>query len=83
MSKYVLRWRGRHLWNPSNFGVSAMLYLYFPPRSLPSASQWGNSLWPMAVVWCLGSLIIFRLRRFQICLTYRGGILRVDLGKDA
>src|SRR5690349_20034115 len=21
-SKYVLRWRGRHLWNPSNFGIS-------------------------------------------------------------
>src|SRR5262245_9755980 len=23
VSKYVLRFRGRHLWNPSNFGVSA------------------------------------------------------------
>ena len=27
-SKYVLRWNNRHLWNPSNFGVSAMLFLY-------------------------------------------------------
>ena len=26
-SKYVLRVNGRHLWNPSNFGVSAMLFL--------------------------------------------------------
>ena len=26
-SKYVLRVRDRHLWNPSNFGVSAMLFL--------------------------------------------------------
>jgi Na+-translocating ferredoxin:NAD+ oxidoreductase RnfD subunit len=69
MSKYVLRWRGRHLWNPSNFGVSAMLYLY--PAAVASLSiQWGNSLWPMAVVWCLGSIIIVRLKRFHICLTY-------------
>jgi enediyne biosynthesis protein E5 len=69
MSKYVLRWRGRHLWNPSNFGVSAMLYLY--PAAVASLSiQWGNSLWPMVVVWCLGSLIIVRLKRFHICLTY-------------
>jgi enediyne biosynthesis protein E5 len=26
-SKYVIRWRGRHLWNPSNFAISAMLLL--------------------------------------------------------
>jgi enediyne biosynthesis protein E5 len=69
MSKYVLRWRGKHLWNPSNFGVSAMLYLY--PAAVASLSiQWGNSLWPMLVVWCLGSIIISRLKRFHICLTY-------------
>ena len=68
-SKYVLRWRGRHLWNPSNFGVSAMLFLY--PAAVASLSiQWGNNLWPMAVVWVLGSLIISRLGRFHICLTY-------------
>lgn len=69
MSKYVLRWRGAHLWNPSNFGVSAMLFLY--PAAVASLSiQWGNSLWPMAIVWCLGSIIIVRLKRFHICLTY-------------
>ena len=26
-SKYVLRVKGRHIWNPSNFGISAMLFL--------------------------------------------------------
>jgi Na+-transporting NADH:ubiquinone oxidoreductase subunit NqrB len=69
MSKYVLRWRGRHLWNPSNFGVSAMLFLY--PAAVASLSiQWGNSLWPMAIIWTLGSIIIWRLKRFHISLTY-------------
>lgn len=68
-SKYVLRWNNRHLWNPSNFGVSAMLFLY--PAAVASLSiQWGNFLWPMIMVWGLGSLIIGRLNRFHICLTY-------------
>ncbi len=68
-SKYVLRWKDRHLWNPSNFGVSAMLFLY--PAEVASLSiQWGNFLWPMMVVWGLGSLIIARLKRFHICATY-------------
>lgn len=68
-SKYVLRWNNRHLWNPSNFGVSATLFLY--SGSVASLSiQWGNFVWPMVVVWCLGAVIIGRLKRFHICLTY-------------
>jgi Na+-translocating ferredoxin:NAD+ oxidoreductase RnfD subunit len=68
-SKYAIRWRGRHLWNPSNLGVSAMLFL--APASVASLSvQWGNAVWPMLVIWVLGSLIIWRLRRFHICATY-------------
>jgi len=27
LSKYVLRLKGRHIWNPTNFGVSAMVLL--------------------------------------------------------
>ncbi len=74
LSKYVLRWRDRHLWNPSNFGVSAMLFLH--PTAVATLSiQWGNSLWPMLIIWCLGSIIIMRLRRFHICLTYVASFL--------
>lgn len=68
-SKYVLRVKGRHLWNPSNFGISVMLLL--APQALATLSvQWGNSLWPMVVVWTLGSIIVWRLRRLHICVTY-------------
>jgi Na+-translocating ferredoxin:NAD+ oxidoreductase RnfD subunit len=68
-SKYVLRVNGRHLWNPSNFGICAMLFL--AGDSVASLSiQWGNYLWPMLVIWVLGSLIIWRLRRFHITATY-------------
>src|SRR4029077_21215489 len=51
-SKYVLRWRGRHLWNPSNFAICAMLLL--APEYIATLSiQWGNTIWPMLVVWVL------------------------------
>jgi Na+-translocating ferredoxin:NAD+ oxidoreductase RnfD subunit len=68
-SKYVLRVKGRHIWNPSNFGISVLLFL--AADAVASLSiQWGNYLWPMLVIWVLGSVIIWRLRRFHISGTY-------------
>ena len=68
-SKYVLRFKGRHLFNPSNFGISAMLFLASDAVATLSI-QWGNNLAAMAVIWVLGSLIIWRARRFHICAVY-------------
>lgn len=81
-SKYAIRWRGRHLWNPSNLGVSAMLF--GAPATVASLSiHWGNALWPMYVVWALGSLIIMKLRRFHICLTYVASFLAFSAVRSA
>jgi Na+-transporting NADH:ubiquinone oxidoreductase subunit NqrB len=69
MSKYVLRLKGRHIWNPSNFGISVLLFL--APETVASLSiQWGNYLLPMLVIWILGSVIIYRVQRFHITATY-------------
>ena len=68
-SKYVLRWRGRHLWNPSNFAIAAILIL--APETVAILSiQWGNNVWPMLIIWVLGAAIVYRVRRFHITLTY-------------
>ena len=68
-SKYVVRVKNRHIWNPSNFGICVMLFL--AAESVTTLSiQWGNSLWAMLVIWSLGSVIIWRLRRFHICAVY-------------
>ena len=68
-SKYVLRWKGHHIWNPSNFGISVLLFL--AGDTVASLSiQWGNFLPPMIIIWILGSLIMLRARRFNITATY-------------
>jgi len=81
-SKYVLRLNGRHLWNRSNFGISAMLFL--AGETVGSLSiQWGNYLWPMIVIWLLGALIIWRLRRFHITATYVASFIVYALVRSA
>jgi hypothetical protein len=69
LSKYVIRYKGRHIWNPSNLGISWMLF--FAPTYVAGLSvQWGNNLVPMAVIWMLGMVIVYRAKRLHITLTY-------------
>jgi hypothetical protein len=68
-SKYVLRYKGKHIWNPSNFGISWMLFT--APFSVAGLSiQWGNNIWPMLVIWMLGTVIVYRAKRFHVTFTY-------------
>lgn len=69
MSKYVLRYKGKHLWNPSNFGVSWMLFM--APLDVAGLSiQWGSNFLSMAVICALGLIIVYRAKRLHVTLTY-------------
>lgn len=73
-SKYVLRYRGRHLWNPSNFGVCALFFLAAWAVA-PLTVQWGSGFWAIAAIWVIGSFTIWRLGRFHICVAYAASFL--------
>ncbi len=80
-SKYVIRWKGRHLWNPSNLAISAMLLL--APEYVATLSvQWGNTIWPMLIVWLLGALIVIRVKRFHITATYVLSFIGLSFGRS-
>ncbi len=72
LSRWVrgqLTYRGRHLWNPSNFAIS--LLLVAAPGSVAILShQWGNDLATNSVIWCFGLLIVSRVRMLHVTLTY-------------
>jgi len=68
-SKYALRIKGRHLWNPSNLGVSLLLFLAHE-HVAPLSQQWGNEMWPSVIILALGTLILYTLGRLHITLTY-------------
>lgn len=74
LSKYVLQLRGRHLWNPSNFGTCVLLFLA-PWAVAPLSVQWGNDLWPLLVIWAIGIVAVWRAGRAHITLTYLAAFL--------
>lgn len=67
--KYVLRYRGRHLWNPSNFGISVLLLLA-PARVALLSHEFGNDVLGNAVIWGVGLLVASQARVLHITLTY-------------
>jgi enediyne biosynthesis protein E5 len=68
-SKYLLLYRGRHLWNPSNFAIGALVML--APGSVAILShQWGNEVATNAVIWALGLVIAGRARVLHVTLAY-------------
>jgi hypothetical protein len=82
VSKYVLRFRGQHLWNPTNFGVSAVVFLA-PATVAVLSIQWGNVVAPMAVIWVLGTVIVWRVGRIHISATYVAAFLLFSFVRSA
>ncbi|WP_340105667.1 hypothetical protein [Rhodohalobacter sp. 8-1] len=68
-SKYVLRYKGRHLFNPTNFGVVAIIFIASDSAAVLSI-QWGNNMWAMLVIWVVGLISLWKINRLNITLTY-------------
>src|SRR3954468_978237 len=68
-SKYVLRYRDNHLWNPTNFAITALL-LVAPDRVSVLSHQFGNDLLTNLVIWTFGLIIAARVGVLHITLTY-------------
>ena len=76
-SKYVLRYRDNHLWNPTNFAVTALL-LVAPDRVSVLSHQFGNDLTTNLVIWIFGLVIAARVGVLHITLTYVASFLLLN-----
>jgi hypothetical protein len=63
-SKYVLRIGDRHIWNPTNFGMTVMLFMATNHMASLSVEA-GNAVWSVLVIWILGAMILYQLGRLH------------------
>ncbi|MBV9690122.1 MAG: RnfABCDGE type electron transport complex subunit D [Ktedonobacteraceae bacterium] len=64
-SKALLRFRGKHLFNPSNFGLTVLLLL-FPTTVTTLAAQWSGSLLIVTIILVVGGFTTFRVSRWDL-----------------
>jgi Na+-transporting NADH:ubiquinone oxidoreductase subunit NqrB len=68
VSKFLLRWRGKHLFNPANFGV--LFALIFLPGAWISAGQWGQDVAFAGWMVGMGGIVTRAARRGDVSWTF-------------
>ncbi|RMH19339.1 MAG: hypothetical protein D6696_10920 [Acidobacteria bacterium] len=63
-SKFVLRWRGKHVFNPTNFGLAVMMLA--SERVWVSPGQWGTAAYLALLVACSGVVVTWRAARSDV-----------------
>ena len=67
-AKFVFRYRGKHLFNPTNGGIVAMLLL--TDQVWVSPGQWGSVAFFAFLMACLGGLVVNRAARSDVTYAF-------------
>lgn len=79
-SKFVLRFNGKHVFNPTNFGIVAMMLL--TDRVWVSPGQWGNAAFFAFLMACLGGLVVNRAARSDVTYAFIASYLALVFGRS-
>src|SRR5262249_11559738 len=79
-SKFVIRFRGKHLFNPTNFGVVAMMLA--TGMVWVSPGQWGNVAFFGFLMACLGGLVVNRAARSDVTFAFIAFYMALVLGRS-
>jgi len=76
--KFVIRWRGKHVFNPTNFSLVVMMLL---GGVWVSPGQWGSIAFYGFLVACLGGLVVSRAARSDVTYAFLGSYTGILFGR--
>ena len=79
-SKFLIRWRGKHVFNPTNFGLVVMMLA--TGEVWVSPGQWGSVAFFGFLMVCLGGLVVYRAERADVTLAFLSFYLAVLFGRS-
>ncbi|WP_170144874.1 RnfABCDGE type electron transport complex subunit D [Litorimonas taeanensis] len=69
-SKYILRWNGKHIFNPANFGLVVLSTLF--SAAWISPGQWGQAPFFALLLLSLGGVVTGKAKRWDVSLALLG-----------
>jgi enediyne biosynthesis protein E5 len=84
-SKYIVKFRGKHFFNPTNFALAIILMAHL--GTITPGYQWGGGTTALWVALSMGGLILYRVRRMPLLASFIGlfvisAITRAALGRE-
>jgi enediyne biosynthesis protein E5 len=67
-SKFIFQRGGKHIFNPTNFGIVAMIAL--TNQVWVSPAQWGSKLYFAFLIACAGGIVIYRATRSDVTYAF-------------
>ena len=80
-SKFVIRVRGKHIFNPANLAIVTLILA--TDRAWISSGQWGNAAIGAFALACLGFLVLTRAKRAETTLAFLLAYAALLLGRAA
>jgi len=78
-SKFVLRFDGKHIFNPANFGIAVLLLT--TDIAWISPGQWGSRTWAAFLFICLACLVLSHAKRADIAIAFLGSYIAILLAR--
>ena len=78
-SKFVIRWNGKHIFNPTNFGLVFLMVVGAPVWVSPG--QWGNVAYFGFLMACLGGLVVNRAARSDVAYAFLVSFAALQFGR--
>ncbi len=70
VSKYIIRIKGKHIFNPSALGI--VVAVFFTGNAWISPGQWGSGAVIMFGVCCFGFIVTTRVQKLDVSLAFLG-----------
>ncbi len=78
-SKYLLRWNGKHIFNPANFGLVVLSLLF--TSAWISPGQWGAAPLLTLLLLGLGGMVTGKAKRWDVSLALLGSYAALVFGR--
>lgn len=67
-SKYIFRYKGKHVFNPSAAGIAAVVYI--TGSAWISPGQWGSNMVLFFAIVCLGCIVVTKVQKLDVTLAF-------------
>lgn len=80
VSKFLLRFNQKHIFNPGNFGI--VITLLFSHSAWVSPGQWGESMGYVALFLMCGGLVLKKVGRWDTTIAFLAFYLALEAGRN-